>query len=421
METGTNANSKKKLFIFTDGFPYGKGEKPFVGPEIEFLRHNFDVTIVSNATSDLLADTANASELPENVGLCIIRKKGKLRRAMRIPSIFFSKAGRREVKKILATKEKVTGRLVDAFKRYANAMEIRRFCRAEGLFDDCDNSIFYSYWLVDYAFALALEKESRTDLRLISRTHGYDLFDFRNENGRQPFQESIIAACNALVFASEKSKKYLAEHPLIRMPSDISYVNRIGTEATTEQPGWEKPRNGRFRLVSCSNVIPLKRVELIAEALTLLDDYDIDWIHFGEGESLAKLKAYASDHDLNATFAGYASNDKIKQFYQNQRIDAFISTSSTEGGCPVSISEALSFGIPIIGTDVGGISEQIEGNGILLSANPTAKEVAAAIQKMILQDGEHTMQMRCNSKRIWEQRFNRDANLQALEAILQNL
>lgn len=422
MTAGTNASRKKKLFIFTDGFPYGKGEKPFVAPEVEFLRRSFDVTIVSNATPDLLTDTANISELPENVSLCIIRKKGKLRRAMRIPSILFSKVGRNEIRKILTTKDNIIGRFVDAFKRYANAMEIRRFCITEGLFDDYDNSIYYSYWLVDYALALAMEKESKGDLRLVSRTHGYDLFDCRNENGRQPFQESIIAACNALVFASEKSKEYLTEHPSVRMPFDIAYVNRIGTEAATvEQLDKANSHSERFTLVSCSNTIPLKRVELIAEALALLDAHDIYWVHFGEGESLARIKRYAFDHNLNATFEGYTPNGKIKQFYQNHRVDAFISTSSTEGGCPVSITEALSFGIPIIGTDVGGISEQIEENGILLPANPTAEEVAAAIQEINRQGDERTMQMRLNSKDIWEQRFSRNTNLQALETILQNL
>ena len=61
--------------------------------------------------------------------------------------------------------------------------------------------------------------------------------------------------------------------------------------------------------------------------------------------------------------------------------DSFITTSSTEG-LPVSIQEAMAAGIPIIGTNVGGIPEMIDGNGVLLSANPSNKEVAEAILRI---------------------------------------
>ena len=38
--------SKRKLYIITDSFPYGKGEKTFVLPEIEILKNDFAITIV---------------------------------------------------------------------------------------------------------------------------------------------------------------------------------------------------------------------------------------------------------------------------------------------------------------------------------------------------------------------------------------
>ena len=49
-----------------------------------------------------------------------------------------------------------------------------------------------------------------------------------------------------------------------------------------------KKREAIYRIVSCSNIIPLKRVNLIVGALGKLNkkrpDLDIEWIHFGDGE-----------------------------------------------------------------------------------------------------------------------------------------
>jgi len=44
--------------------------------------------------------------------------------------------------------------------------------------------------------------------------------------------------------------------------------------------------------------------------------------------------------------------------------------------------EVMSFGIPVIGTNVGGVSELVnQENGHLLSANPAAQEIVSVIEK----------------------------------------
>ena len=57
------------------------------------------------------------------------------------------------------------------------------------------------------------------------------------------------------------------------------------------------------------------------------------------------------------------------EFYQKHSINLFINVSTTEG-VPVSIMEALSFGIPVFATNVGGSSELVNKNvGKLLDVN----------------------------------------------------
>ena len=49
-------------------------------------------------------------------------------------------------------------------------------------------------------------------------------------------------------------------------------------------------------IVSCCHIAPVKRVELLAQSLALLSEEKkkLHWTHFGGGDSLEELKAYAA-------------------------------------------------------------------------------------------------------------------------------
>ena len=79
-------------------------------------------------------------------------------------------------------------------------------------------------------------------------------------------------------------------------------------------------------------------------------------------------------------------NDKILDFYQSTQVNLFISLTEAEG-IPVSIMEAISFGIPVLSTDVGGCSEIVNNQtGILIPLNTPASEVGKIIEDFILSD-----------------------------------
>ena len=75
-------------------------------------------------------------------------------------------------------------------------------------------------------------------------------------------------------------------------------------------------------------------------------------------------------------FKGNVDNAEILKYYRENSIDCFALLSEHEGA-PVSIMEAESAGIPIVATDVGGVRELVDGNGFLLSSNPSEKDADA--------------------------------------------
>ena len=99
-------------------------------------------------------------------------------------------------------------------------------------------------------------------------------------------------------------------------------------------------------------------------------------------------------------------------------MDCFITTSETEGGCPVSIQEAMSYGVPVIGTAVGGITEMIADNGILLSADPDQGEVASAIQRILTLEESDLQKAKAAAYRKWQEEFDADKSFDRMYQVL---
>ena len=85
---------------------------------------------------------------------------------------------------------------------------------------------------------------------------------------------------------------------------------------------------------------------------------------------------------------------------------------SESEGIPVSIMEALSFGIPCIATDVGGTREIVVSgnNGWLLGEDYAVEAVAEIIRNYYTFTAEKTAQLRNNARLFWEQKYDADIN-----------
>jgi glycosyltransferase involved in cell wall biosynthesis len=167
-----------------------------------------------------------------------------------------------------------------------------------------------------------------------------------------------------------------------------------------------------FTLVSCSSLIKLKRVHLIAGILQHIP-FEINWIHWGGGETEAEVKKLSETLPANvkAIFKGQAKNQDIIAFYKSVPVNLFITTSETEG-LPVSIQEAISFGIPVIATNVGGIPEIVnEHTGMLVEKDFDNREVAQMI--LDFKNSERNSEgYREGVRKFWMEHFNAGKNYQ---------
>ena len=103
-----------------------------------------------------------------------------------------------------------------------------------------------------------------------------------------------------------------------------------------------------------------KGIPVLFESLSMLKDRGHDFVMtmVGDGPDRVALEEMAlrlriSDRII---FAGYAGQDKVKEYLQKS--DILILPSFAEG-VPVTLMEAMACGIPVIGTQVGGVPELI--------------------------------------------------------------
>lgn len=406
--------SKEKMYILTDGFPYGKGEKTFILPEIERLRKWYEITLISTASQQLTLQEELTTKLSGDIK--IVRFSHAEENKIIFYAYFLLFWTKRicwsEVREIIETRKKIILRIWKSMHFFARAESLYHWLRKKNVISP-EKGIYYSYWYNDKVLAMTMHKDKYPNLKVITRAHGYDLFDERQKKTlRQPFKRVMDDKLDKVIFISIYNRNYYLRK-VAKKNSEKYPVYRIGSLEAAKFPK-VVDRQVVFRIVSCSNLIKLKRVTLIIDALSSISDLHLEWVHFGSGSEETKIRKYAEERlrtrdNIRYDFRGYVPRNVIYGYYESTFVHCFINVSESEGS-PVSMQEALAFGIPVIGTDVGGVSEMIDGNGYLLNTNPDAKEIADKIKMMAgLNDDAYT-DMRNASLQIWKRDYNQINN-----------
>jgi glycosyltransferase involved in cell wall biosynthesis len=193
-----------------------------------------------------------------------------------------------------------------------------------------------------------------------------------------------------------------------------------------DDPGFvsPEPSGSTRRLVSCSRFVAVKRVDRILagidRAARRRPDLHIEWHHFGDGElreSIACQARTTLPANAVAELAGYSSRSDLLNFYRSHPIDAFLNASESEG-TPIAIMEAVSCGIPVIATAVGGNPEIVsDENGVLVGPEGSPEEIADAVLYLI-DDPAAASAKRVGSRSVWATRYDAHANYRAFAARL---
>jgi len=146
-----------------------------------------------------------------------------------------------------------------------------------------------------------------------------------------------------------------------------------------------------INLIIISRLVVQKNINIVIEAMKLLDNKNLKLSIIGEGGEFSKLES--AIHDLNlqnqVQLLGKIDNNKISQFLLTA--DIFIQASDYEG-LPHSVLEAINYEVPILSTETGGCKDLLNDGerGFIIPMPPDKKVIAENISFIIENKAEAT-------------------------------
>ena len=463
------------LLLFSDTFPYGMAE-PFLQQELPYLASRFSkVEIVplylpeaaagapagatagstgaptgsAGATAGSAAATAAVPHrpLPDNVSLCkpLLRCNHKSVKGLLRYGLFGGRSSGGAMRGGLVREcfRKGAWRSLSKLRVLLSYWLIMRASLAnrevmEHIIARADQGyLFYFYWgdksvlILPFLKSFMAAQGRRVPLAVM-RLHGSDAIE--EAKGILPFREQIYGAVDYAVPVSGMIESYIKCRYAVQ-PRNICTF-RLGSPEGGRTLSWERGPAGELHIVSCSNVVPLKRVEYIADAVALLaerlhneggigDVKSLCWTHIGDGPQRVALEQHIKSRIAAAgfpanlcrvEFKGAMPHREVLEYYRKNHIDLFIHASRSEGG-PVVIMEAASFAIPVISTKVGAVDEMIPQEWIIpVEATPDIL-VDKAVEYLLLPDGKR-LALKEQNRRVWEERWNAERNYAAFADFL---
>ncbi len=194
-------------------------------------------------------------------------------------------------------------------------------------------------------------------------------------------------------FVAKRIKKlYNKEAKVIYPPVDINYY----------EPNFQKDN---FYLTA-SRFVPYKKIDLIVEAFSNMEDKKL--VVIGDGPDMSKIKNKAKK---NIEILGYQNNDILKSYLQKAK--AFVFAAIEDFGIlPV---EAQACATPVIGFSKGGTKETVINNktGILFDEQNIAG-IIEAIKKFEKQKFD-LYDIRKHALKFCEDRFKKEFKAFVLE------
>ncbi len=225
-----------------------------------------------------------------------------------------------------------------------------------------------------------------------------------------------------LVFARSQS---LAERLMhLGCPPEKLRINRTGIPLN-EFPFVDRqlPPDGKWRVVQACRLIPKKGVatSLRAFAIFKKDNPEAEFFIAGKGPLQPELEMLAAGLGIfkDVHFVGFLSQPKLLDLYASSHL--FLHPSETspnqdQEGVPNSILEAMATGLPVAGTQHGGIPEAVDhGRTGLLVPEEDHVALANAMQEITQVPGLLT-EMGLRARAAVMDRFEQDSQIDQLES-----
>jgi glycosyltransferase involved in cell wall biosynthesis len=279
------------LFLFTNFFPTKRSE-PFLVNEYNFTGRYFDaihiLPLYGELSSSFIEKSPHTTVHQPLLASPASKRKLFLRGILNFSGFkfhakeFFSKQIYRSVDKMYwFFVSLLIVRLTLSSKSYKNL--VRQI-------NSSAEPVLYFYWADNLCWILPYLRKSiiNNKTRVVIRLHGTDLYENLKSN-YAPLRDVIFSYADFIVPVSKNGEDYLRN----RYPSieNKLFLSRLGVFDNGLNA---HSHNVVKQIVSVSNLVSIKRVHLIFEALQH-SQLKIRWHHFGDGPEMENIRKRIAD------------------------------------------------------------------------------------------------------------------------------
>ena len=228
-------------------------------------------------------------------------------------------------------------------------------------------------------------------------SHGWSsVYNGGKLSGILNFIEKILSIISNKVICVSDNDYRIAINKIGIAPAKLQVVKNAIFPITNEASPSKK--NETFTVIALARFAKPKRIDLMVETFKNLPIFQLHIA--GDGPELKYWQEYIDVNKINNVIL----LGEVASFNQFYNYNAFLLVSDSEG-LPISAIEAMSAGLPLILSNVGGCAELVNANGLLV--DNTVDDIVKAIFKVQIEQYE----MAAKSLQLYNQHYNLNNNI----------
>ena len=260
---------------------------------------------------------------------------------------------------------------------------------------------------LDVPYLMAILSKSVTRVPTIFHIHDFGMFSkkdfpFLRTNWVSyllsrliyPFADKIIVIASQTKEVLEKRKRLVGKVELLHNGMKVGPVR------------YRHVRDDSFRFISIGRVTEQKNQEILVKVSEIIPvRYRFNIQIVGDGPLLHKIEEDTKRQGLEERINLLGFRRDIFDLLEES--DCFLLPSLWEL-CPITILEAMSSGIPVIASDVGGVRDMVEYGKTGFLVSPGDQDALAAAMMRIMDNREASVRMGMEGLRMLKRYFSMD-------------